>query len=93
MLIVLAPMLAIRGLSMSIATTVFVLRSTHWLFVQNLATVLIPVAAFAAAWLLHLSPIAFLGIASAMLAVDYAIFGMFLAFAARRERGPVRVRV
>jgi len=86
MLIVLSPMLAIRALAMSIGTTVFVLRSAHWLFVHNVATVVIPVLAFAAAWLMHLGPLGFLGIVSATLAIEYALFGLFLAHAARRDR-------
>lgn len=86
MLIVLAPMLAIRSLAMSIATTVFVLRSAHWLFVHNIATVALPLAALAIAAILHLGPIAFLALASAFLFIEYAAFGTFLAFAARRDR-------
>ena len=86
MLIVLSPMIAARGLAMSIATTVFVLRSAHWLFVHNVATVILPLAACAAAVLLHLSPIGFLIVASGLLFVEYAAFGGFLALAAKRDR-------
>jgi O-antigen/teichoic acid export membrane protein len=86
MLIILSPMLAIRALAMSIGTTVFVLRSAHWLFVHNVATVVIPLAAFGLASVLHLGPLAFLGIVSAALAMEYAVFGGFLAYAARRDR-------
>jgi lipopolysaccharide exporter len=88
MLIILAPMLAVRGLSMSIATTVFVLRSAHWLFVHNVATVVLPLIAFALAHVFHLGPIAFLGIASVLLFFEYAMFGGFLVLAARRGVRP-----
>lgn len=71
---------------MSIATTVFVLRAAHWLFVHNVATVILPLAACAAAVLLHLSPIGFLIVASGLLFVEYAAFGGFLALAAKRDR-------
>jgi O-antigen/teichoic acid export membrane protein len=87
MLIVLAPMLAVRSLTMSVATTVFLLRSAHWLFAHNVATVAVPLAAFAATILLDLSAIGFLAVASAGLCIEYAVFGAFLAFAARREQG------
>jgi O-antigen/teichoic acid export membrane protein len=91
MLIVLSPMIAARGLAMSIGTTVFVLRSAHWLFVHNVATVAIPVLAFAVAWLLNIGPVAFLGIVSAALTIEYAGFGLFLAHAARRDRATAAV--
>jgi O-antigen/teichoic acid export membrane protein len=86
MLIILSPMLAMRALVMSIGTTVFVLRSAHWLFVHNVATVVIPLLALAIAWSLHLSPLMFLGIVSATLAIEYAAFGLFLTLAVRRDR-------
>jgi O-antigen/teichoic acid export membrane protein len=86
MLIVLSPMIAARSLAMSIATTVFVLRSAHWLFIHNVATVILPLAACAAAVLFHLSPIGFLIVASALLFIEYAAFGGFLVFAAKRDR-------
>jgi O-antigen/teichoic acid export membrane protein len=86
MLVVLAPMLAVRSLSMSIATTVFVLRSAHWLFVHNVMTVALPVLAFSIAAIFHLNAIAFLEIASALLFVEYALFGTFLVVAVRRDR-------
>jgi len=91
MLVVLAPMLAVRSLTMSIATAVFVLRSAHWLLVHNVATVALPALAFALSWLLKLGPIGFLGITSGFLALEYAFFGVFLAAAARRDHQSVSV--
>ena len=86
MLIVLAPMLAIRGLAMSIATTVFVLRSAHWLFIHNIATVVLPIAAFAAAQIFDLGPLTFLALVSVLLFIEYLGFGSFLVWAAHRDR-------
>src|SRR5206468_3117061 len=74
MLIVLSPMLAMASLTMSVATTVFVLRSAHWLFVHNVATVVLPLVALAVAMLLRMAPIGFLAIASGLLFVEYALF-------------------
>ena len=90
MLIVLAPMLAVRSLSMSVATTVFVLRSAHWLLIHNVATLVLPLLAIAASSLLNLDPIRFLMIVSGLLTVEYACFGLFLAVAARREHQSVQ---
>jgi lipopolysaccharide exporter len=88
MLIILAPMLAVRGLTMSIATTVFVMRSAHWLFIHNIANVLTTVMAYAIAVVLGLSVVKFLVVASAMLTIEYALFATFLivkAHSARRQ--------
>ena len=92
MLVVLAPMLAVRSLTMSVATTVFVLRSAHWLLVHNVATLVIPILAFGASSLLAFGPIGFLGVASALLTVEYVCFGIFLAAAARRDQSRLGLR-
>lgn len=86
MLIVLAPMLAVRSLAMSIATTVFVMRSAHWLFIHNIANVLVILAAYAIAELLGLSVISFLILSSALLASEYALFATFLVYQSRKAR-------
>lgn len=86
MLIILAPMLAVRGLTMSIATTVFVMRSAHWLFVHNIANVTVMLLAYALAQFLHLSELGFLALASAMLTAEYALFAGFLVYRARQTR-------
>jgi len=86
MLVIMAPMLAIRSLTMSIGTTVFVLRSAHWLFIHNVANVLVTLAAFAIARFMHLSSLQFLEVAATFLAMEYAAFGLFLIATARRTR-------
>lgn len=83
MLTVLAPMLALSGVAMSIATTVFVLRRAHWLLIHNVATVATSFAAFAIGSEFGLTPIAFLAVASLLLAIEHAIFGALLVRAAR----------
>jgi hypothetical protein len=74
---------------MSIATAVFVLRSAHWLLIHNVATLVLPIAAFALSSFLALGPIGFLGIASGLLTLEYACFGAFLAVAAWRDHRSV----
>jgi O-antigen/teichoic acid export membrane protein len=91
MLVILAPMMAVRSLTMSVATTVFVLRSAHWLLVHNVATLILPLLAFAAASMLKFGAIGFLAIASGLLTLEYAGFGAFLAAAARRDHRSVRL--
>lgn len=87
MLIVLAPMLAARSLAMSVATTVFVLKSAHWLFAHNVANAGLQGLAFAAAVLLGLGLMPFLYLVAALLTLEYAVFGIALAVAARRRYG------
>jgi hypothetical protein len=91
MLIILAPMLAVRSLTMSIATTVFVMRAAHWLLIHNIANVLTTLAAYAIAALLGLSSLKFLMVASAMLTIEYALFATFLIFKARQQSRPAFV--
>jgi lipopolysaccharide exporter len=86
MLIVLAPMLAIRGVALSMSATVFVLRSAHWLFIYSVGNLLLPVVAFAAAMFWHLRPLTFLSIVSALLAIEALAFAVLLTFAAKRTR-------
>jgi O-antigen/teichoic acid export membrane protein len=86
MLIILAPMLALRSLTMSVGTTVFVMRSVHWLFIHNIANVAVTLIAFGLAWLFQLSSLGFLAVAALLLALEYAVFGAFLIFKARRDR-------
>lgn len=86
MLVIMAPMLAVRSLTMSIGTTVFVLRSAHWLFIHNVANVAVTLIAFAIAHFMHLSPLQFLEVAATLLALEYGAFALFLIAAARRTR-------
>lgn len=86
-LVLLAPMLAARSLAMSVATTVFVLRSAHWLFIHNIANAALQGVAFAGALLLGLGLMPFLYLVTALLTLEYAVFGLALAAAARRGFG------
>ena len=84
MLVVLAPMLAIRSLTMSIATTVFVMRKAHWLFIHNLSNVAVTLLAYGIAVALGMTPVAFLLTAVLLLGLEYAAFALFLIWASRR---------
>ncbi len=84
MLIILAPMLAIRSLVMSIATTVFVLRKPQWLLVHNIGNVSAMGLAYAAAVTGQMQSAEFLSVAAWVLSVEFAIFGIWLIIAARR---------
>ena len=86
MLILLAPMLALRSLALSIATTVFVMRAPHWLLVHNIANTFVMLMAYAIAIVLKLQPLPFIGIASALLSVEYLVFAVFLVSKARKTR-------
>lgn len=84
MLIILAPMLAIRSLAMSIGTTVFVVRRAHWLLVHNIVNGALLVICFMIARLFHLAVMQFLGLAVVLLVLEYGAFASFLSVAARR---------
>lgn len=86
MLVILAPMLAVRSLTMSIATTVFVMRAAHWLFIHNVANVAVTIAAYGVALFLGLGPVAFLGVAALMIGLEYGVFALFLIWASRRQQ-------
>jgi O-antigen/teichoic acid export membrane protein len=88
MLIILAPMLAVRSLTMSIGTTVFVMRSAHWLFIHNVANVVTTLSAYGISVWLGLSALNFLIVASALLTIEYALFAVFLIAKARGARHP-----
>jgi O-antigen/teichoic acid export membrane protein len=86
MLVILAPMLAMRSLTMSIATTVFVLRKAHWLLFHNIATVALTMLAYAIAAALSMTPIGFLGVTALLLGLEYAVFALFLIWASGRQK-------
>ena len=87
MLIVLAPMLALRSFCMSIATTVFVMRRAHWLFVHNVAVVALMVVAFALSVGLHFSLDQYLFVSVLFLSAEYFVFAAILI---RISRGQAR---
>lgn len=84
MLLILAPMLAMRSLCMSVATTVFVLKRPQWLLYHNLANAAVQGAAFAIGWGSGLGVAQFLGLASALLFAEYLVFAIVLIAIARR---------
>lgn len=84
MLLILAPMLAMRSLAMSVATAVFVLKRPQWLLYHNLANAVVQGAAFAIGWASGLGDAQFLGLASALLLAEYLVFAIALIVLARR---------
>lgn len=84
-LIILAPMLAVRSLTMSIATTVYVIQKAHWLMLHNVATMVILVVSLGAAYATGASLETFLTILSVLSAIEYAVFGGLLVRAARTQ--------
>jgi O-antigen/teichoic acid export membrane protein len=86
MLVVLAPMIAIRGAVLSISPTAFILQRTPWLFAYSVVAILLTIVSVGAALIAHLSPTAFLAVASTLLALEAAILGAALVYAARQDR-------
>jgi O-antigen/teichoic acid export membrane protein len=83
MLVLLAPMLAMRSLAMSIGTTVFVLRRAHWLFVHNIANAGLLIVAYLVVRSLGLGVIPFVTLVVVLLTLEYAAFAVFLGIRAR----------
>ena len=84
MLLILAPMLAIRSLCMSVATAVFVLKRPQWLLYHNLANAAVQGAAFAIGWASGLDVHAFLALAATLLFGEYLLFALLLIISAKR---------
>ena len=84
-LVILAPMLAIRSVAMSLATTVFVLKRAVWLFWHNVASVVAIGAAFAIALATGAGMLTFLLLLAVLQGLEYAAFGVVLTVAARRR--------
>lgn len=91
-LIILAPMLAIRSVTMSIATTVFVVRKAHWLLLHNVASMLVLTVAFVAAYLSGASLNAFLAMLTVLSGIEFAAFGALLIHAAWKRAAPSAAR-
>ncbi|MFS2109180.1 oligosaccharide flippase family protein [Sphingomonas sp. Sphisp140] len=85
-LIILAPMLAVRSLCMSIGTTVFVLRRAHWLLLHNIANAAVLGIAYLIARASGLELNSFLWLAAGLLIVEYGAFALWLILAAWRGR-------
>ena len=82
-LVTLAPMLAIRSVVMSVATTVFVLRRPQWLLFHNIASVVAIAAAFIFALVTRTSLLSFVTALAVVQGVEYAAFGTVLFVAVR----------
>lgn len=89
-LVILAPMLAVRSVVMSLATTVFVLRRPVWLLWHNVASVVAIAGAFAGALATGAGMVAFLGLLAGLQGLEYAVFGTILAIAAWRNHQDVQ---
>ncbi|HET9428711.1 MAG TPA: oligosaccharide flippase family protein, partial [Allosphingosinicella sp.] len=84
-LIILAPMLALRSIAVSVATAVFIIKRPAWLFMHNLAAALAQGAAFAFALWGGLDMRSFLMVAATLMAIESASFILILVVAARRR--------
>ncbi|MFZ1477540.1 MAG: hypothetical protein WAT18_07325, partial [Sphingorhabdus sp.] len=80
-----APMLAIRSVTMSLATTVFVLQRPAWLLYHNMAGVVAIVLAFAFAWTVRASLEQFLATLAILQGLELLIFFAVLTIAARKQ--------
>ncbi len=83
-LVILAPMLALRSVTMSLATTVFVLKRPGWLFAHNVASVLAIGLAFGLAWWRESDLVGFLQTLAVLQGIEYAAFALVLGWAALR---------
>lgn len=88
-LIILAPMLAIRSLCMSVATAVFVLRKPQWLLFHNIANAAVLGLAFLVGWYFALGLVGFLYVAALLLALEYTVFALALVIVSRQTRLPL----
>ena len=84
-LIVLAPMLALQGTTMSIATSVFVLKRVHWLLFHNLAMVAMHLIAYAFATIMDLALYDYLVTVAVLTGAEYAVFATCLAVIVRNR--------
>ena len=84
-LIIMAPMLAIRSVTMSLATTVFVLRRPEWLLFHNIAGVVAIAGAFAFAWGTGAGLTEFLLILAILQGAELLCFFAVIAIAARKQ--------
>ncbi|MBK9431488.1 MAG: lipopolysaccharide biosynthesis protein [Sphingomonadales bacterium] len=84
-LIIMAPMLAIRSVTMSLATTVFVLQRPAWLLYHNMAGVVAIVLAFAFAWTVRASLEQFLATLAILQGLELLIFFAVLTISSRRQ--------
>lgn len=91
-LLILAPMLAMRGLCMSVATAVFVLRRPGWLFAHNIASGAMLLLAFGITRVFGLEVFGFFYWAAGLLFVEYLAFTLLLVAIAHRDHAGTRVK-
>lgn len=84
-LIIMAPMLAIRSVTMSLATTVFVLKKPAWLLYHNMAGVVAIAGAFAFAWGTGAGLIEFLTILAVAQGAELLFFFAAITWASRSQ--------
>jgi lipopolysaccharide exporter len=84
-LIIMAPMLAIRSVTMSLATTVFVLKRPAWLLYHNIGGLLAIAGAFAFAWGTGAGLEEFLMLLAALQAAELLLFFTAITMAALRQ--------
>lgn len=84
-LIIMAPMLAIRSVTMSLATTVFVLRRPEWLLFYNLAAVTTIAGSFAFAWVTGIVLTEFLTILAVLEGAELLCFLTIIAGVTRKR--------
>lgn len=84
-LVILAPMVAIRGVTMSLATAVFVLRRPAWLLWHNVASLAAMALAFGFAWASGLGLLGFIGLLALLQGAEYLVFCVVLSLASRRN--------
>jgi lipopolysaccharide exporter len=84
-LVILAPMLAIRSITMSLATTVFVLGRPVWLLYHNFGGLVAIGAAFAYAVLMRVDLSQFLTMLAVLQGGEMLVFFAAITFAARKQ--------
>lgn len=84
-LVLLAPMLAIRSVTMSLATTVFVLNKPAWLLYHNIGSVAAIALTFGCGWFYELGLSESLGLLAFIQSMELAVFGLIIGRAAYRN--------
>ncbi len=85
LLVIMAPMLALRSVASSIGTTVFVLRRSQWRLYHNIVYLALHGLAFAVTALLNLGLHAYFVLFTALLGLELAMWILILAVAAYRS--------
>lgn len=86
MLMVLAPMIAVRGAVLTISPIAFILKRPGWLLAYSVIAIALMGVAVVATVVLRLGPLAFLGVASGLWAIEAAVLGGALVYAAHQDR-------